>query len=454
MHFPKSIRWRLQLWYGALLVAILAGFGLTAYHLEKARTLRQIDEGMHERISVLVDALRAVPGPERGSERRPLTEVRLNPTQAAFFDDRSGYYFAVWMQGPAPIAASGNAPAAIPKPSGRDSVTRVRGDFRESFLFAPPVNCVLVGRSITAEQADLRKLAGALAAVGAAVLALGLFGGAWLVSRAIRPVEDISATATRIAAGDLSQRIGTADTDSELGQLVQVLNSTFARLQAAFDQQAQFTADAAHDLRTPVSVILNQAQSTLSRERTAAEYRETVEACQRAAQRMRRLIESLLELARLDAGQEALRRDECDLSSIAEECIALIRPLAEARGIQIHTRLSAARCAGDPERLGQVVTNLLTNAVDYNRPGGEIRVVSGVDEGFAVLTVDDTGAGIAAEDLPRVFDRFRRANLARTGGHAGLGLAIAQAIVHAHGGGIQVVSEPEKGATFTVQIPA
>src|SRR5207245_2533484 len=123
-------------------------------------------------------------------------------------------------------------------------------------------------------------------------------------ARAIRPIKEISATASRISGGDLSQRIPADDTDNELGQLANVLNSTFARLESIFAQQARFTADAAHELRTPVSVMLTQTQSALTRDREAVEYRETVEACQRAAQRMRRLIESLLELARLDADQE------------------------------------------------------------------------------------------------------------------------------------------------------
>src|SRR5205823_12651972 len=121
-------------------------------------------------------------------------------------------------------------------------------------------------------------------------------------SRAIRPIDEISGTALKIAGGDLSQRIDAADTGSELGRLASVLNSTFARLEAAFAHQARFTSDASHELRTPLSVILSQTQTALSRERSEPEYREALEACQRAANRMRRLTESLLELARLDAG--------------------------------------------------------------------------------------------------------------------------------------------------------
>jgi two-component system OmpR family sensor kinase len=234
-----------------------------------------------------------------------------------------------------------------------------------------------------------------------------------------------------------------------------VLNATFARLEAAFAQQRQFTSDAAHELRTPVAVMLTQTQTTLTRERSAAEYREAVEACERAAQRMRRLIESLLELARFDAGHEQLRRIRFDLAATARDCADMIQPLAQERRVKIVTELSATYCEGDPERIGQVITNLLTNAVNYNQPNGEVRVTVSAQNGSAVVTLTDTGQGISAEDLPRVFERFYRADKARSHspGSAGLGLAICKAIVEAHGGSIAVRSEPGAGATFTARLP-
>ena len=465
MHFPKSIRWRLQIWYGVLLVGVLGGFGFTAYRMESARRFRQIDDGLQERISMLVVSVRTStrqdaneappqPGRERPAGPPRLTELKLTPQQAALFGEGTGYYFRIWMRGRQPLFHSANAPADVPQPKSIDASVRMRGEFRESFLFAAPVDCVLVGRSIAAEQADLRRLAAVLTAVGGAVLAAGLVVGWWLVTKAFRPVEDISATAAKIATGDLSQRIDTAETDSELGRLATVLNSTFARLDAAFAQQARFTADAAHELRTPVSVMLTHAQNGLASECLNDEHREAFEATQRAAQRMRSLIESLLELARIDAGQEPLRREKCDLSKIAGDCIELIRPLAAARRITIHTDLPSTHCQGDAGRLAQVVTNLLSNAIDYNHDDGEVRIATKRTNGTATLTVSNTGPGIPATDLPHIFERFHRADKARTVGHSGLGLAIAQAIVQAHSGSIEAASEPGKGATFTVKLSA
>ena len=253
----------------------------------------------------------------------------------------------------------------------------------------------------------------------------------------------------------MSQRINVAETESELGRLAAVLNSTFARLDAAFEQQKQFASDAAHELRTPVSVILTQTQTALGRERQAAEYRETVEACQRAAQRMRKLIRELLELAQLDAGQERMKRLRFDFAKTIADCIELTQPLAAESGVNLVSELPPLEITGDPERLAQVVTNLLTNAVQYNKPGGEVRVKLKLENGLAVLTVADTGQGIAAKDLPRVFGRFFRADESRTGaGNAGLGLAISKAIIEAHGGTIEVASEKDAGTTFTVRLPA
>ncbi len=290
--------------------------------------------------------------------------------------------------------------------------------------------------------------------IGVVILFFGLAGGWWIVSRSLRPIVAISSAAVKISAGDLSQRINVAEAESELGQLAAVLNSTFARLETAFGQQKQFAADAAHELRTPVSVMLTQTQTALNRERTVPEYRETVEACQRAAQRMRKLIESLLALARFDAGQEVLERLRFDFSKTIAECIELVKPMAAERGVKIISDLRPTEITGDAGKLAQVMTNLLTNAIQYNRSEGEVRVTLGSQNGVAILTVTDTGQGIAPADLPLVFGRFFRADQSRSGaGNTGLGLAISKAIVEAHGGTIEVASKQNIGTTFTVRLP-
>jgi two-component system OmpR family sensor kinase len=160
-------------------------------------------------------------------------------------------------------------------------------------------------------------------------------------------------------------------------------------------------------------------------------------------------------LGRLDAEQEPLHREHLDLAAVARGCVELVRPLATERGIEIQCALdSPAACCGDAGRLSQVITNLLTNAIQYSHERGQVRVAAGTEDGAAVLTVTDNGPGIAPEDLPRVFDRFYRGGKSRTArpGHAGLGLAIAKAIIEAHGGARHVLSPPGAGATFTLRL--
>ena len=485
--FPKSIRWRLQIWYGLILIAVLAGFGFTTFQLAGGRQLRKLDDELRHRVAVLSSGLGIRPedmnpgrqpngpddmgfpppeGPEgrerpAGGRGKP-PGLHLTPQQQAMFDaaDPDGFYFVVWRRDDTEMTRSPNAPAAVPVPvrsttKHEPDPPRSRGLLRESFIVMPPGEILLAGKSVAAELAEIRRLGWSLAGVGGAVLLFGLAGGWWLATRAIRPIEEISAAAVKISAGDLSQRIDAADTESELGRLAGVLNSSWARLEAAFAQQRQFTSDAAHELRTPISVMLTQTQSALKRERTVADYRETVEACERSAQRMRRLIESLLELSRFDAGQEALKQMRFDLANTARDCVELVKPLAEPRGIKILCGLSPAECSGDSERLAQVITNLLSNAIHYNKDGGEVRVATRTEGDFAVVVVADNGPGIAPEHLARIFDRFYRVDGARTttAGRTGLGLAISKAIVEAHGGSIEVASEPGKGTTFTVRLP-
>jgi signal transduction histidine kinase len=171
---------------------------------------------------------------------------------------------------------------------------------------------------------------------------------------------------------------------------------------------------------------------------------------------MRHLTESLLELARLDAGQEELQRHPLDLAQAAGDCIERILPLARERGITIRCDLGSAPAIGNPDHLRQVITNLLANAIQYNRSNGEVRVQTLARNGGAVLTVADTGPGIAAEDLPHIYERFYRADKsrARANGHTGLGLAICKAILDAHSATIEVSSQPSAGTTFTVSLPS
>ncbi len=487
-----SIRWRLQLWHGLILLLVLAGFGLTAYQLQYANEMRRVDQELQLHLSSLVEATRRPPpggpgrgpsrpggqrpggfpaerGEHRGSSRRPSggefgppLDLRPGPNGVPMFEgDSSDFYYVIWMPDGREWdrSASASNEISIPESSqyaGLNSITRMRGSMRELYDFTPRGECILVGRSVMPELYNLQQLALGLGSLGGVVLLMGLAGGWWLATRAISPIYDISAAASRISDGDLSHRINAEDTDNELGQLASVLNSTFARLEASFIRQQQFTADASHELRTPVTVILSQTQATLARERSPNEYRETIEACQRAAQRMRALTEALLVLARIDAGQETSNREEIDLSHISLQCSDLLRPLAKEHQIEIRTDLQPTKCLAQPQQIAQVISNIVINAILYNNKGGKVTITTNLDNEWAILTVADTGPGIQAEHLNRIFERFYRADKSRSGAKAGagLGLAISKAIVDAHGGALEVSTELGVGSVFTVSLPA
>jgi two-component system, OmpR family, sensor kinase len=506
--FTKSIRWRLQLWLAFLLAALLTGFGVTVYQLHRVSQLNRMDDDLNGRLSILSRAVREPPhghdiwrsphdggprelnfndpadhrnpshgppdgpppdGPDemhsgpvrpRDGFREMMREFQPAPEVAGLFDaSRSnGFYYAVWFREQLGPQVSTNAPNGLSRPMRVAGDTgahlRTRGEFREAYHFTEKGDCVLAGRSIRFDLDAQRGFALILLAAGGGVLAVGLSGGWWLTTRAIRPIETISAAASRISAGILSERINPVEPENEIGRLAGVLNSAFARLEAAFAQQKQFTADASHELRTPLTVLISEAQTALARERTSAEYRESIAACLDTAQQMKRLAESLLELARLDTGQESPSRARVDLAELAKACVERLRPLTEERGLKVQCEFAPAKIKGNAEQLTQVITNLLTNAIHYNKPNGEICIGTRTVQSTALVVVTDTGIGIAPADLPHVFERFFRADKsrARAAGRTGLGLAISKAIVESHGGSIEVSSQPGVGSTFIARL--
>lgn len=472
--FHQSIRWRLQAWHSLVLLMVLAAFGVTAYRLVRENHLKRVDTELQRRMTVLIAAIGPRPRPAPLGPR-PGVAFRLSPEQQAYFNDEGpgAYYYVIWMSDGQIRRASSNAPPGVPMPNIKTTPSsgtlRARGELRELTVAIPrnlPFGArntndvflravAVVGCSIATTLDELDHLAWGFSAAGGGVLLLGLLTGWWLSAKAIKPISAISATAKSIASGNLSERIKLADTESELGELARVLNETFDRLQSAYNRQAQFTADASHELRTPAFVILAQAQSALKRERTPAEYRNGFEVCQRAAQQMRGLIEALLILARQEAGEAKPVCHPCALETIAAEAVDLLQPLASERNVSIHSEFKSVTLSGDTQQLRQVAVNLLSNAIQYNEVGGSVTVTVTHENGMAILAVRDTGSGIPADDLPHVFERFYRVDKSRASAsdHAGLGLAICKAIVQAHGGSIEVSSRIGEGTVFTARFP-
>ncbi|PTY04920.1 sensor histidine kinase [Opitutaceae bacterium EW11] len=471
--FFHSIRWRVQAWHGAILLTVILGFCLTSHRLAWNNQLRSVDRSLAQTERTLIRGLMQAaeahgePGPGF-SPRRLADKLRSNPevfpsALGAIFQGREpGFaYFSLRDADNRPLLQSPNVPedVAVPlhtPPEFAEEARTVSG--RREIVHRTPDGLVsIIGMDLGPERREMRRFAWSLVALGGGVWLVGLLGGWWLAGRAIQPVADISRTASRIAEGNLEERIVPDGTNSELDQLSRVLNATFDRLHAALERQKQFTADASHELRTPVTILLSETQRILKRDRTPEEYRAVIQTCQATAQRMRQLTEALLLLARQDRGAGELRREPCDLAAILRTTAAQLQPLADARGIQLRLELETALCMGDPTALSILTTNLVGNAVEHHdRAGGVVVVGCGVHEGQVRLAVSDDGPGIPAADLPHVFDRFYRVDSARSGGsgHVGLGLAIAKAIATNHGGDIVAENLPGRGCRFSVQLPA
>jgi heavy metal sensor kinase len=290
-----------------------------------------------------------------------------------------------------------------------------------------------------------------------AVLALACLGGYWLSSRALAPVDAITSVAKTISVQNLSRRIASPQTGDELQRMAETWNEVLDRLESAVQRIRQFTSDASHELRTPLTLIRATADLALRREREPEEYRASLRQVAAEAERMTALTEQLLTLARADTHGLEMALTVTDLNPLVNSVAQQNAALALEKGVALHTRTAAqpAIAAADATALRRVLLILVDNALKHTPAGGAVTLSSALDGDCVVLAVEDTGEGIAADALPRLFERFYRADEARSSGNEfGLGLAIAQAIAEAHGTRIAVESAPGAGARFWLALKA
>jgi signal transduction histidine kinase len=306
-------------------------------------------------------------------------------------------------------------------------------------------------------EGTLSSLALALAGLSAALLVTAALLARRLCRRALRPVTQMAGAARAMSATDLGLRLPGPGTGDELEDLCRAFNELLGRVQEAFERQRRFTGDASHQLRTPLAVMLGQLEVALRRERPAGEYREALSVAHAQAERLRRIVEALLFLARADA--EALLPD-LEVVDLGDWLTAHLRHWdGHARRDNLSLNIPPdppRRVRVQPALLGQLVDNLLDNALNYSEPGTPVTVTIEDAPGGATLTVADAGCGIAPEDLPHVFEPFYRSAQARRLGRAGvgLGLAVARRIAVALGGALTAESTPGAGSRFHLRLPA
>jgi len=313
---------------------------------------------------------------------------------------------------------------------------------------------IVVGRFIDEINTVLSRLKKILIFIGIFVIVLAGIGGFILANKSFKPVSKIIDTAQRIEENNLNERIEVQSED-ELGRLASTLNQMISRLERAFEQQKQFTADVSHDLRTPLSIIQAETSLTLKRDRTTEEYKNSLQLIQDEVLYMSSIIDKLLFLARSDSKSQYYNFTTIDLKDLLEELIQKLKPLFHAKKLELHYELQEdLTVRGDKEKLKEAFLNILDNALKYTKIG-KVTILLQKSDDKAVVSILDTGPGIPEKDLSFIFDRFYRVDKARSNSEqsTGLGLAIVKEIIEVHNGQIEVTSKEGEGTTFYIILP-
>jgi heavy metal sensor kinase len=455
----RSVRLRLTFWYVLLLAIILAAFSAGIYLTLRHNLYANLDDSIQNRANIFLDIVRYE------GDRPTLAGVVSSddPNQGESFVrvfDASGElsFDGSAVAGDVPIDRRAVESALVGKTMTRS--VDVGEAFRVRTLPIERDGRITGVLEVGLSEGDVSETLQALLLIlGIAypvTLLVASVGGVFLAERALAPVDRVTRLARRMSAEDLSQRLNLRLPDDEVGRLARTFDEMIARLDDAFRRQRQFTADASHELRTPLTAMKGQVEVALSRPREAAAYREVLQAVNEEVDRLIRLVGSLLTLAKADAGQIPIACEAVNLGELITAAVEQVRPVARQRHLELRVEHGPdVTLEADEDLLLQLLLNLLDNAVKYTPAGGQVTVGWNVDGRHIDLRIRDTGIGIASEHLPHVFDRFYRADKARSRaeGGAGLGLSICRWIAEAHGGSISVQSAPGKGTTFTVRLP-
>jgi heavy metal sensor kinase len=461
-----SFQTRLVLFCTGTFALIIVVLSFVSYRL----LARQLDLDASADLAELTNGLH---GYLRFDEGVPsLTSTGSDADEASFLHDATEYYqvydadngrLLVQSDGLDPLGVhytpdevrafvDGPAPFDLQTPYGR---------FRFSnSVISPPAGgryLVQVGTSLAPMDAALARYLGLLVSRMLPLAILALVGVWWMARTAVAPLRELAADARRVSIRTLDHRLQIRGSGDELDEVGTAFNETLARLERAVGDMKQFASALAHELRTPLAALRGELELTLITPMSECDWRANAASQVEEIDKLTRLVNQLLTLARAEAGEIQLARAPVALGALVTATADQVEPIALAKGLQLECRVDAgATVTGDREWLERLVLNLLDNAVKYTPPEGAVCVaVASTDDGGVRLEVCDTGVGIPADVLPRVFDRFFRGDPARSSSMegAGLGLTLVKWIVDRHAGRIDVRSEPGRGSTFTVWLP-
>ncbi|MDY0268480.1 sensor histidine kinase [Trichloromonas sp.] len=465
---PGSVRFRLTFWYVVTLAVILTASGTYWYWTLSRNLLGQVD-AMLMMVAKDVIAFHLAESqrnnPEEACQKLESFIREHNWSEFVQFVDQHGdivCHTSNLLNARLPISAEALRSARGHQPF----FETVRfNDDRPVRLLTFPLGSDSHHRDVVQVAEDLGPLYKTLRvhrwqlSIYSPLLLLVLSIGGWFVTgRALSPVRHITGTVKRISAENLSERLPVNSCRDEVSELQETFNSMLTRLEEAFTKIRQFSADASHELRTPLAILRGETEVALRWAKSPEELRTTLESNLEEIDRMSRIIEELLALAKSEAGEIPLALTDVNLNDLMQDLYLQGKTLSEPKGIEftLHMEVNREiRLSGDQLQLHRMLLNLISNAVKYTPEGGRVAIHLASDGGQARIQIIDTGFGIAAEHLPHLFDRFYRIDEARNRdiGGSGLGLAIVKWIVEAHGGHIEVASEPNRGSTFTVTLP-
>ena len=481
----RSIRWRLTLGYTVALAVTMVAFGGVLYFSWQRTSLKSFDLRLQQRLQLEADLSaryleesHRVLGQIVTAARGDLYPV-LEPAIASYFESVQDYLVVVDSGGRVLFAT--------------DSASSLRADQFERFLqpVSPPTGAVSSGQYRFKDDAGMARyhvrpvrgagpgvaavlvaspgittvlgaqdLLSVMVATAPVILGAALLLGYWIAGRSIAPLGEMVRELEAITDGrSLHRRVVVDPRGDEVARLATAVNRMFERLERSFSALHRFTAEASHELKTPIMVLRTGVERALRHPATPAETMHALDESLDQINLMTELVDSLLTLARADEGRLPLALEDCDLRALVEEAAETASILGEAAGLEVTTTVpdGPVPFRADHNRIRQLLLNLVTNAVKYTPAGGSVAIELGAQDGLLVVTVSDTGIGIAAGDLPHIFDRFWRADPARsrTGERpgTGLGLAITKWVAEAHGGSISVQSRPGRGTQFTVVLP-
>ena len=455
----RSLGTRIALWYGGLVALCLLAYSIGVVAFFTRHVEEDLDRRVHEDVEL---AERAVAVSDFGllgwRGARP-------PWSGVHEEEGGGHWIEVWGLDGRRLLADGTLEAVDLGPAPEHPMDRPH----THVLPTGPVR-VLVERVTLGEKPFLLRVAVSEASTRAlvrrmwlevlllslAVLALGALGGLWIARRSLAPLSRLADRSQRITADELHERLPVEGVSLELDQLASAFNDTFARLEASFDQLKRFTADVSHELRTPLTALRTVGEVALRGSHDAEGYREVIGSMLEEVDRLTRLTDELLTLARADAGEAKLRKEPVDLGALAREVAGHLSVLAEEKVQRLEVEAAPVAVQGDRTVLRQALVNLAVNAIKYSPERTRVRIEAGRRGEAAFLEVTDEGPGIAPEHRERLFERFYRVDKSRSRemGGTGLGLALVKWAAEAHGGRIELETEVGRGSTFRILLPA